>query len=489
MTRSPAAGGASAARSLRERLPRPSRLSLAARLVLLFAVGTSLLLVALGIGLTLLLRTQLEARDREEIDGKTEAALFALRELGSAERIEASAARIGNITVGHPHLQVGLREGRRWLVRPMEEIVALVDAHGNDNIPHLPRYGRYQLDHDIWWLRRIDFVTADERTFVAYIGVHVSPAQHLMERLLGSLLVAGVLGVMASALIGWFIVRRGLAPLQNIAREAERVTADRLGEPLRLEDAPEELRGLVGSINRMLERLQASFRALEEFSADIAHELRTPLNNLMLQTQVSLSRERTAPEYQEALHSNLQELEQLQRMVSDMLFLARADRGMLAIRREPVDLGAEAANVAEFFEPAVAEHGQRIVVRGAAGIEGDRGMVRRALTNLLSNAVRYAPHGTAIHVEIRAERRGAVTVEVSNPAEPMSPEELSRLFSRFARGSNAAAAHAAKRSADGAGLGLSIVASIMRLHGGDVQAESASGRVCFRLRFPGAQPD
>ncbi len=460
------------------------RLSLASRLVLLFAVGTSVLLLLLGTGLTWMLRSQLEARDREEIDGKTEVVVHLLRELGSGERIAAHAGRLADIGIGHPHLQLGLREGSHWLVRPAPEIVALMGA--DDDVPHMPRLRLYRSGEDLWWLRRIDHATPDQRLFAAYVGVHVSPAQQTIARVITGMLLAGVLGVAASAALGSWIARRGLAPLREAAREAERVTAQRLGKPLNVADAPAEVRGLLQSLNLMLGRLQSSFRALEDFSADIAHELRTPLNNLMLQTQVTLSRERSADEYREALHSNLQELEDLQRMVADMLFLARADRGMVPIKHEPVDLAIEAATLAEYFEPAASERGQRIEVSGSAVASCDRSMIRRALTNLLSNAVRYAPDGAPIDVALGQDTDGGATITVTNPAPAMTAAELRRLFGRFTRGEPAAAD--AERVADGAGLGLSIVESIMNLHGGRAEASSTANGLALRLVLPSGPP-
>jgi two-component system heavy metal sensor histidine kinase CusS len=169
-------------------------------------------------------------------------------------------------------------------------------------------------------------------------------------------------------------------------------------------------------------------------------------------------------------------------MVSDMLFLARADKGMIETKFEPVDLALEAASVAEFFEAAVDEKHQRIEVEGGARAACDRSMARRALTNLLSNAVRYAPAGALIQVRVRADaQRARITVE--NPAAPLSQDELQRLFARFARGGRGAA------SSDGAGLGLSIVESIMRLHGGSVTAEADGARVRFVLTFAAAGAD
>jgi two-component system heavy metal sensor histidine kinase CusS len=166
-------------------------------------------------------------------------------------------------------------------------------------------------------------------------------------------------------------------------------------------------------------------------------------------------------------------------MVSDMLFLARADRGVLTVADEAVDLAQEATNVAEYFEPAASERTQEIVIRGRSVARGDRLMIRRAITNLLSNAVRHAPAGNRIEVRARSAA-GASLFEVTNAClTPVGPEELPRLFARFARRDDAR-----DDDADGAGPGLAIVDSIMRLHGGVAQAESGSFGIRFTLRFP-----
>jgi two-component system heavy metal sensor histidine kinase CusS len=454
------------------------RASLAARLALLFAAGLSALLLILGLWLAWMLRVQLEARDREEIDGKTEVVLYLLRELHSPAQIRANANRFAEIGIGHPHLQIALRDGAQWLLAPAPELQTLIEGRATDTASNLA-VEQVRTADGIWWLRRLRHTVSPDNQFTAYVAVDVSPAQRVLERLVGAMLIAAALGIVASAALGWAIARRGLAPIAVIAREAERVTAHRLGQPLRSEDAPAEIRGLIDSINRMLDRLQASFRTLEEFSADIAHELRTPLNNLLLQTQVTLGRERTPAEYEDALHSNLAEIERLQRMVSDMLFLARVDRGMLKLDLETVDLAAEARDVAEFFEAAAVEQGKKIEVTGQGSVQCDRSMARRAITNLLSNAVRYSKEGSAISVNVAPTAEGFVALRVENNAHTLSTSELQRIFGRFTRGPNA---H--QSTAEGAGLGLSIVDSIMRLHGGRVEAESGPYGARFQLLFP-----
>ena len=185
-----------------------------------------------------------------------------------------------------------------------------------------------------------------------------------------------------------------------------------------------------------------------------------------------------AEDYQDALHSNLEELERLQRMVSEMLFLARADRGMIELDMQDVDLRAEASSVADYFEAATAERHQTIAISGEAHVRCDRSLARRAITNLLSNAVRYSPESARIDVAMSAGPPDA-TIAVSNPGAEIAQAELERLFSRFARRDESRS-----RGAEGAGLGLAIVDSIMKLQGGSLEASSGRGGVTFVLRFP-----
>lgn len=428
-----------------------------------------------------MLGNELEARDREEMDGKTELIEYLFSELETSERIGESATRFADVVVGHPHLQIGVRDEATWLVPPASGLRSALEGGRATAVPVAPRVLAVPFADGYWWLRRIEFGTNDNRVFTAYVALHVDPAQLLVSRLRNWLMVTGLMGVAASGLLGWLVAKRGLAPLKTIGSEAERVTAQHLGPFLRAEDAPGEIRALVEAINRMLDRLGASFRALEEFSADIAHELRTPLHNLMLQTQVTLSRPRSADDYQDALHNNLEELEHLQRMVSDMLFLARADRGMFQLASASVDMRHEADEVAEFFEIAAMETGKAINVTGSGTAACDRAMARRALTNLVSNAVRYSPPASRIDIRIEEASHGECQVTVSNPAAPMSTEELRRLCGRFARGQ-----HGDQDGDEGSGLGLSIVASIMRLHGSEVAAEWSDGKVYVQIGFPNA---
>ena len=440
-----------------------------------------------GLGYTLYhaLRLQLEVRDRAEILGKVEVVQYLLREVDSPAGLEQRLQRFREILVGHPHLSIGVRTGEAWIVRPREDIVLaserLAYQAGNSG----SGIATVSAGDAMWWLRHIRYQwsgTANQAAPIdVVVAVDVSESQHILSGHAGVASLVVVVGTLLSGVLAYFVARSGLAPIAEVAARAQHVTAHRLSVALSAEDAPTEIRGLATSINRMLERLNDSFRALEQFSADIAHELRTPLSNLLLQTQVILGRPRPAEEYREALLSNLEELQRLHRMVSEMLFLARADYGMLGLAVMLVDLAQEAADVAEYFEPAASARLQIIAVDGQAVVSADRSMVRRVITNLLSNAVRYSPHGTRILVHIESGADTAI-VEVTNPCKPIASEDLPRLFDRFSRRGDRC-----EDGNDGAGLGLAIVGSIMRLHGGAVSAQSGDFGVRFTLHFPTAE--
>ena len=163
---------------------------------------------------------------------------------------------------------------------------------------------------------------------------------------------------------------------------------------------PVEMADLATSLNEMLERLEADFVRLQDFSGDLAHELRTPLNNLLTQTQVALSHPRDAASYRDTLASNAEEYQRLARMVSDMLFLAKADRGIALPNPENLELSEEVFALFDFYEAVAEDLGIELRVEGHGQVFGDRLMIRRAISNLLSNALRHAETNTRIEVVV-----------------------------------------------------------------------------------------
>ena len=307
------------------------------------------------------------------------------------------------------------------------------------------------------------------------VDFHLQYLNALQNALWGGTFVASLITVLVAGLA----VRQGHVPLRRISARMRALSAERLSTRLDPQRVPVELQELVEAFNAMLDRIEASFERLREVSADIAHELRTPITNLTTQTQVALSQTRDAAAYREVLYSNLEEFERLSAMIADMLFLAQSDRGRAGLQLGPVDLLAQARDLTEYFELLADERGVRLTVSGTAPrVIGDKAMLRRALSNLLSNAVRHTPEGGSVAIRLRADA-GCVSVAVSNEGAPIAAEHLERIFERFYR-----VDPSRQRGAEGAGLGLAIVQSIVALHGGQVRARSEGGTTTFEMQLP-----
>lgn len=323
--------------------------------------------------------------------------------------------------------------------------------------------------------------------FLVAVGVDISHHQQFLQSFRKSLWLMIALALLLLGLLGWLTVRHGLAPLQAIRQGAAGVTANRLNYRLPLDAVPVELAELARTLNQMLARLEESFQRLKDFSSDLAHELRTPINNLMTQTQVVLSRARSDEEYRDVLASNLEEYEQLARMIADMLFLAQADNGLIVLQQQPIELAAEVRALFDFFDALAEEKSLSLLLTGTANVVGDKLMLRRALANLLSNAIRHSPVGGEIRVEIRHDMRpemrpasgadSACTVlAIHNRGEPIPPHHLPHIFERFYR-----ADPSRHRNGEGAGLGLALARSIVLAHGGQITVQSSADGVCFEI--------
>ncbi len=294
-------------------------------------------------------------------------------------------------------------------------------------------------------------------------------------------LVFVVITLLAGAMV-WagsrWHVRRALRPLDDLAAQTRAISARRLDQRLALADPAEELLPWIEQFNALMQRLEGAVAQLEGFNADVAHELRTPLAALIGHTEVALSRERPAEALRDTLLSNLEEAQRLAALVNDMLFLSQADRGATARRGRSASLAELAAQVVEFHEALIEEAGLTVRIEGDAQAAVDEPLVKRAVANLLGNAIRYAQRGSCIVVCIAPDAAEQVRVEVRNAGEPIAPQHLERLFDRFFR-----VDAARPDSQSHHGLGLAIVAAIARMHAGRPLAASEGGttRVGFTL--------
>ena len=292
------------------------------------------------------------------------------------------------------------------------------------------------------------------------------------------IVLACAAAALLAGLLASLMLVRGLRPLRTIAAHAALVRPGRLGSQLDSASAPSELQPLIAALNAMLARLHDGYTRLSGFSADLAHEFRTPVNNLLGQTQVALAQRRSPGEYEDLLASNVEELERLSRMVDSMLFLARAQQEDVVPVRQLLAIEDEFARMAEFFEGMAEERGLRLACAGSGVVQADAQLLRRALANLLSNALRHAEPGSIVRLETGTQP-GWTELKVSNVGDPIDPRDLPHLFERFYR------ADAARGAAAGStGLGLSIVGAIMALHGGRAEVRSTAATTSFVLLFP-----
>ncbi len=302
---------------------------------------------------------------------------------------------------------------------------------------------------------------------------------HYLESFRNYLRIITVAACIIAILATWLAVHQGHAPIRRISREIKKIRSDQLHIRLLPCDVPAELVELVTSFNEMLDRLETVFRRLSDFSGDIAHELRTPITNLKTQTEVALSQSRSVVQYRETLYSNLEEYERMAKMVGDMLFLAKADNNLLKPELVKIDLKAEVRNLFDYFGAWAEDRAVELELIGEqVCVQGDRLMIRRSLSNVLSNAIRYTPAGHTVNVTLQLVQKMAV-VRVKNPGPIIPTEHLNRIFERFYRTDASR-----QRGAEGAGLGLAIAKSIIEAHGGEIHVSSAVQTTEFEIRLP-----
>ncbi|MBR9857068.1 MAG: heavy metal sensor histidine kinase [Gammaproteobacteria bacterium] len=357
---------------------------------------------------------------------------------------------------------------------PVPELLPLAESWTENGIRYRSMTEQFVLNA----LPSVSASTGLPDSVLIRVALDTSYHQHFIDDIKIGLawLTGGI--ALVSVLLGWFASRMGLTPLHSLARLSARVTANRLDHRLPLAGAPAELHGPINAFNGMLDRLEDSFQRLTAFSSDIAHELRTPVNSLMMQTQVALAHPRNAEEYKEVLYANLETAERLARMIGEMLFLAKSEQGQLGMQPQPLALADELDELLEFFEPLASEQQVRLQRRGNGCLLGDKSMLQRAFSNLLTNAIRYTPAKGEVRIAISSNGEGT-TVTVANPGPAIPPEQWPRLFDRFYRADSAR-----QPVTEGTGLGLAIAKAIISAHGGSLSVQSDERETCFTAWFP-----
>ncbi|MCA8404455.1 heavy metal sensor histidine kinase [Burkholderia cenocepacia] len=461
---------------------RPASYSLLRRLTLAFAAVAALVFALTGAYLYRSLSAELTRRDDIEISAKLNQFLQLARASGSTAALRADPAVFHDVLLSHPGVYLGIYDAQhRPLVEHSDEagntlasVIAAPHPAGNAGSPFTcapPGIGTSRCVY------ARETLPSGEAIQVA-LARTATDRQSLLESYRVDIWLAAAVGALLVGALGYAVASRGLRPVESLGRQTSRIEAHNLNARLDARGGPVELRELATSVNRMLDRLERAFVRLSQFSSDLAHDMRTPLANVISSSQITLSRARTTDEYEALIESNIEECERLQRMIENMLFLARTDNARQHLKTAELDAGSELRRLASYFQALADEAGVRIDVHGEAPVVADATLFRRAVSNLASNALEHAEAASTIELAVSTQG-GYAVVEVTNRGVAIPPEQVERIFERFYRIDSSR--HGAARNA---GLGLAIVKSIMELHRGKVEVASRDGRTTFALYFP-----
>lgn len=464
------------------------RTSLTAWLSLMFAFVAVITFAGVGTYLYDSLAKQIQKRDDAELIGRLDLVRHLLSETPSIQAIQDDSHPFIDASAGRQGFMVMLKsaDGRILLQNEIdfgslpELNAAPAEMHFDDRYLTTATLESGTTARIAAAWTRLQNPKVQVQAIVARTG---SERQVILSGYRNQVMAASIAGALIAAGLGYVLVRRGFAGVRLIARQAEKITAQRLEMRLDPGAAPSELTAIVEAFNAMLIRLQDSFLRLSQFSADLAHDMRTPINNLMVQTQVVLSKSRSLEDYQALLSSNIEEYERLARMLDNMLFLARADDARVTLSLKSLDAREEMQRIADYFEGVAAESDAAIVVEGDGMLQADPILLRRAVSNLVANAIRHTPSHGIIRLTC-TPAPGTMIVAVANNGPAIPKEHQPRLFDRFYR-----VDPSRSESAGSSGLGLAIVQKIMELHGGSasVISPTESGDTAFQLVFPALQ--
>ncbi len=452
--------------------------SLTRRLTLLFSTAAAIVFLAFGWIIERSLNDHFIQQDTNELKVIAQVVERSLSTLQPNHDLTRIKQRFDDILVGHhrPLLSIRSASGESLYSSPGTDLSLVPLPPQNQLLQGTVQQWNNTKQHYRVLIQKV--TGKGNAPYTVIIAVAIDFHLHFLKNFRYTLWLMIISGILIMGLMSWIAVRQGHRPLHDIVEQISQTSANKLNTRLTPETVPAELSELVVSFNELLQRMEEAFNRLSNFSADIAHELRTPVTNLMTQTQVALSQPRNAEAYQEILYSNMEEYERMAQMIGDMLFLAKADNARHPPSAETIDLKSELHNLFDYYGAWAEESHVSLRQEGTAQVQGDRLMLRRALSNLLSNAIRHTPEGSSVEVKL-SHIENSVLIVIQNPGTPIPAAHLSKIFDRFYR-----IDPSRQRSGEGAGLGLAIVKSIVEAHGGKIVATSDEIATQIKISVP-----
>lgn len=450
----------------------PLQRSITARLVLMSAVSALLIFAVAAVVLYTVLKGELLRHERDSLFTTLNDISYQIERAGTTERWSRVQLKLSTLSQADQHVFFWIAsEDARFTYGDLSRLspAAINHVDGKEvGRLHLP--GRA---YPLHIMTRTLPAFEDRPEVRVTVGVDGAPYFEMRRTFLLATSISSLLGIVLAVISSYWIARAGLAPLRRMSARAQSFSPRKLSARMPVEALPDELSVLADAFNGALERIEQAYTQLEAFNADVAHELRTPLANLIGQTQVALARERSAGEFKDVLQSNLEELDRIRSIVNDMLFLARSDQGEAATARVPVRVAEAVQKTVDFFEFVLDDTGMAITVAGdlEATATMETALFKRALTNLIQNAIQHSPQGAQLRIDI-ASGEDMLRVAVTNPGAAIDEQHLPRLFDRFYRVDSA---RQDINGSHGHGLGLAIVKAVARMHGGRTFASSRGG--------------
>jgi two-component system heavy metal sensor histidine kinase CusS len=447
-------------------------ISIRRTLTLGFAGATLAVTATAGALLEFALRRELDRRDAQVVEQRLQLLDFLLDEAAASGSMSDTFHKLDDLAFGQPTLRI-------WLAQ--EDGSPLYG--GEPPPPFDPAEVRLQRlgmgERPVLGLKHRMPGRGELPPMTAVVALDTSPTAQTMKSFRHALAIVVMVGAAVSGVLGALIARSGLRPLGRLSQSTLALGPSNLAARIDVAALPMELLELGAAFNRLLERVQGGIEQITAFNSNVAHELRTPLTNLILGTQVALQQRRNPSQYEQQLGENLEQMERLRSLVNAMLFLATADSGQLPLEAETIDLRAQLRDVFEFYEAMLDERSLTVRIDGDASLNGSRVLIRQALSNLVSNAIRHAEPDSELIGRLSVDG-SSVGCHVENQGARPAVDDLARLFERFFVGDSDRSAGGRPRH----GLGLAIVAAIVAAHGGQVEAVHANGRTRIGFRVP-----